>query len=63
MTLLWSFILVLILISAVLGHGRRSRRGGVHTDKHPYADKRALPGSSVTELVVAQDDQVAVMAE
>ncbi|MFF8959998.1 right-handed parallel beta-helix repeat-containing protein [Streptomyces sp. NPDC014894] len=42
MTLLWTFILLLILVSAILG-ARRARGGPAVLGVHPYADKMPLP--------------------
>ncbi|HEY5832682.1 right-handed parallel beta-helix repeat-containing protein [Streptomyces sp.] len=49
MTLLWSFVLLLILFSALVGARRNSRRGHLVRGTHPYADKAPLPGR-VTEI-------------
>ncbi|MER5767374.1 right-handed parallel beta-helix repeat-containing protein [Streptomyces sp. NPDC001985] len=52
MTLLWASILLLILISAVLGARRTSRRGDVpRLGIHPYADKKSLPSAPASELL------------
>jgi hypothetical protein len=58
MTLLWTFILLLILISAVLGRRqsrRGNRRGGQRLGVHPYADKKSVTDSaSVVEVPLRQ---------
>ncbi|MDX3522110.1 right-handed parallel beta-helix repeat-containing protein [Streptomyces scabiei] len=57
MTLLWTFILLLILFSAVLGR-RQSRRGnrrGQRLGVHPYEDKKSVTNSaSVVEVPLRQ---------
>lgn len=58
MTLLWTFILLLILFSAVLGR-RQSRKGhrhgGQRLGRHPYEDKKSVTNSeSVVEIPVRQ---------
>lgn len=64
MTLLWLFLLLLILISALLGARRSSRWGHRVIGTHPYADKVPLP-SAVTEvtLVHARSPRVPAMTE
>ncbi|MDX2530412.1 right-handed parallel beta-helix repeat-containing protein [Streptomyces europaeiscabiei] len=58
MTLLWTFILLLILISAVLGRrqGRKGHRhGGQRLGRHPYEDKKSVTNSaSVVEVPLRQ---------
>lgn len=58
MTLLWTFILLLILISALLGR-RQSRRGNLRGGRrlgvHPYEDKKSVTDSaSVVEVPLRQ---------
>jgi parallel beta-helix repeat protein len=58
MTLLWTFILLLILVSALLGR-RQSRRGnrsgGRRLGVHPYEDKKSVTNSaSVVEVPLRQ---------
>ncbi|MGW1670147.1 right-handed parallel beta-helix repeat-containing protein [Streptomyces sp. NPDC002324] len=59
MTLLWAFILLLILVSAVLGRRqsrRGSRRGGGRLGVHPYEDKKSVSNSaSVVEVPLRQN--------
>ncbi|MFE7653816.1 right-handed parallel beta-helix repeat-containing protein [Streptomyces bottropensis] len=59
MTLLWAFILLLILVSAVLGRRqsrRGGRRGGGRLGLHPYADKKSVSNSaSVVEVPLRQN--------
>ncbi|MFD9114030.1 right-handed parallel beta-helix repeat-containing protein [Streptomyces bottropensis] len=59
MTLLWAFILLLILVSAVLGRRqsrRGGRRGGGRLGVHPYADKKSVSNSaSVVEVPLRQN--------
>ncbi|WUH89673.1 right-handed parallel beta-helix repeat-containing protein [Streptomyces sp. NBC_00433] len=64
MTLLWLFLLLLILISALLGARRSSRWGHRVIGTHPYADKAPLP-SAVTEVTLpnAESPRVPVMTE
>ncbi|MEO3973558.1 right-handed parallel beta-helix repeat-containing protein [Streptomyces sp. CAU 1734] len=60
MTLLWTAILLLILVSAILGARRRNRRGGIQLGAHPYADKMPLPSAPATEVAVEpghEDDE------
>ncbi|QFR02293.1 right-handed parallel beta-helix repeat-containing protein [Streptomyces phaeolivaceus] len=53
MTLLWTFILLLILFSAVLGRRRRGNRRGRRPGSHPYEDKKPVTNSaSVVEISV-----------
>ncbi|WP_405526546.1 right-handed parallel beta-helix repeat-containing protein [Streptomyces canus] len=58
MTLLWAFMLLLILFSAALGRRQNRkgrRRGGRRPGTHPYEDKRPLTNSaSVIEVPVRQ---------
>ncbi|GGZ60865.1 hypothetical protein GCM10010387_63180 [Streptomyces inusitatus] len=52
MTILWTTILLLILISAILGARRTSRHNNTTatpTAPHPYADKQPLPSPPPTE--------------
>ncbi|GGK44888.1 right-handed parallel beta-helix repeat-containing protein [Streptomyces flaveus] len=54
MTLLWTFILLLILLSAVMGQRRHASRGrGRRGRVHPYADKQTLPAPPPTEIHLA----------
>ncbi|GAQ64192.1 MULTISPECIES: right-handed parallel beta-helix repeat-containing protein [Streptomyces] len=58
MTLLWTFILLLILVSALLGRRqsrRGNRRGGRRLGVHPYEDKKSVSNSaSVVEVPLRQ---------
>ncbi|RZU21573.1 right-handed parallel beta-helix repeat-containing protein [Streptomyces sp. BK239] len=56
MTLLWTFILLLILISAVMGGRERGgrRNGRRRLGAHPYEDKLPLNGTPVIEVPVRQ---------
>ncbi|MFE7764271.1 right-handed parallel beta-helix repeat-containing protein [Streptomyces sp. NPDC057438] len=58
MTLLWTFILLLILFSAVLGRRQSrkgNRRGGRRLGVHPYEDKKSVTNSaSVVEVPLRQ---------
>ncbi|WP_328544357.1 right-handed parallel beta-helix repeat-containing protein [Streptomyces europaeiscabiei] len=58
MTLLWTFILLLILFSAVLGRRQARkghRHGGQRLGRHPYEDKKSVTNSaSVVEIPVRQ---------
>ncbi|WP_238431781.1 right-handed parallel beta-helix repeat-containing protein [Streptomyces cavernae] len=62
MTLLWTFILLLILMSAVMGQRQRGNRGrGRRGRAHPYADKKPLPTPPPTEIRLAAHERVPVM--
>ncbi|MFC4034409.1 right-handed parallel beta-helix repeat-containing protein [Streptomyces polygonati] len=61
MTLLWLSLLLIILISALLGARRSSRRGHRVIGTHPYADKAPLP-SAVTEVSPVSADRHPVPA-